>query len=138
MFSSSNSPCLRLTLVVVAPTPARYQMEANDLISNHVKAIPAHCFYTALPQLISRITHRNAETVLVVKAILTRVLTKHPAQAMWSLAWLFHSADKERASIGTEILSGAQSSLLKRKENNARALLVSCKSLFKYFIDLAK
>lgn len=117
---------------------ALHQNEANEIVSKTLRTIPAHCFYTAMPQLISRIGHRNNETAQVVIALLTRVLTKHPAQAMWSLAWLLHSADKERVSVGEQIFKDAQSSLLKRKENKSQSLLMSSKSLFKYLISLAK
>lgn len=107
-------------------------------MSRQFKNIPAHCLYTALPQLISRISHPHGETATTVHAILTRVLRKYPAQAMWSLAWLLHSADKDRALIGDNILKGAQDALLKRKDPKARALLMACKGLFKYLIDIAK
>lgn len=114
------------------------QVEANDLLSTNLRTIPAHCFYTAMPQLISRIGHENKETAQVVRAILIRVLTKHPGQAMWSLAWLLHSADKERAYIGEEIFKGAQASLFKRKENKSQRLLAASKSLFRHLINIAK
>jgi serine/threonine-protein kinase ATR len=117
---------------------AHYQVEANELMSKNLRAIPAHCFYTAMPQLVSRVGHGNKDTALVVRAILTRILTKHPGQAMWGLAWLLNSASSERVHIGEDIFKGAQSSLLKRKENKSLTLLSSSKSLFRFLIDLAK
>lgn len=119
-------------------TAAYSQAEANDLMSKNVRTIPAHCYYTAMSQLISRIGHPNAETVTVLKGILTRVLTKHPAQAMWSLAWLLNSADKDRAEKGDEIFAEAETSLSRRKQPTSRSLLVSSRSLFRYLIDIAK
>ena len=91
-----------------------------------------------MPQLISRIGHENKETAQVVGGILTRVLTKHPEQAMWSLAWLLNSADKERAAIGEDIFKRAQASLLKRNEKKSQLLLAASRSLFRHLISIAK
>lgn len=113
-------------------------MEVNDLLSTSLGKIPAHCFYTAMPQLISRIGHENEETAQVVRGILTKVLTKYPGQAMWSLAWLLNSADKQRANTGEEIFKNAQNSLLKRKDTKSANLLGAAKSLFRHLISIAK
>ncbi len=60
------------------------QKNANDLMTKLAKDIPEHQFYTALPQLMSRIGHRDQITQKIVKTILKRVLTKFPQQAMVS------------------------------------------------------
>lgn len=58
------------------------QRNANDLMATLAKDIPPHQFYTALPQLMSRIGHRDPATQKIVKSVLKRVLTKYPEQAM--------------------------------------------------------
>jgi serine/threonine-protein kinase ATR len=113
------------------------QEKANQLASGLVKSVAVHAFYTAMPQLISRITHRDVHTATVVRAILKRILTKFPAQAMWGLAWLRNSADKVRSKVGEDLFLGAEKNLRRLEHMKMHDLLVSSKSLFKYLIDLA-
>jgi serine/threonine-protein kinase ATR len=117
---------------------AEKQEEANTLMANHFKKISAPAFYTALPQLISRITHPDKDTAIVVKNILRRVLTKYPAQAMWPLAWLRHSRQRERRGIGDEIFREAELLLQKGPNLRLHSLLVASKSLFLYLQKLAE
>lgn len=69
----------------------RNQDKVNQLVATYVRTIPAISYYNVLPQLISRVGHNDKDTVTIVLAILKRVLTKFPSQAMWSLGWLRHS-----------------------------------------------
>jgi hypothetical protein len=72
-------------------------------MANNLKVIPASAFYTAMPQLVSRVIHVDKDTAYVVQGILKRVLVKFPQQAMWPLAWLKGSKKPERLQIGEEI-----------------------------------
>lgn len=114
------------------------QHNANGVVSQSLRAIPPSTFYTAMPQLISRVTHQNSDTAMIVQTILTRLLTKFPCQSMWNLAWLRSSVNQQRAQIGDSIFRGAQESLAKRKDQKNQALLVASKSLVKFLIDLSK
>jgi serine/threonine-protein kinase ATR len=116
------------------------QEETNALIANEYKSIPPLAFYTAMPQLISRVTHTSNDTERIVRTILTRVLTKHPEQAMWPLGWLRQSQLKERREIGDALFQQAESTLLKLGGNNnlhRNKVLVESKSLFKHLHDIA-
>ena len=110
----------------------------NKRISSNIRNIPANAFYTALPQLISRVTHRNSDTAVVVETILTRVLTKFPSQAMWTLSWLRNSMTTGRSKIGERIFKSSQESLSKRKDKRHQVLLMASKSLIKFLIELAR
>jgi len=114
------------------------QKKANNLMLEFRSKIPSYSYYTALPQLISRINHRNMDTAKLVKKILIRVLTKFPEQAMWPLAWILHSSNSERAAIGQEIFNSAEKHHAQQDNVLKRDLLSSCKSLFRFLIDLAK
>jgi len=92
--------------------------EANELFQRSMKSISVEIFYKAMPQLISRVCHPNTDTCYVVQTLLTRLLLKFPAQAMWALAWVRNSVDKTRSRTGHEIFKGAQKSLLARAESN--------------------
>ena len=114
------------------------QDQANTLVADLIRKIPAMSYYTTLPQLVSRIGHRCDDTVEVVLAILKRILTKYPCQALWSMAWLRHSAHSDRRKKGEIIFKGAQNSLIKNENMELHDLLVASKSLFKFLIELAK
>jgi serine/threonine-protein kinase ATR len=107
-------------------------------MADNTKAIPAAAYYTAMPQLISRVIHNNEDTAKVVKRILERVLTKFPPQAMWHLAWLKGSKNAGRAEIGADIFKGAQRVLIKNRQTHVANLLKSSDSLFKFLQDLAR
>jgi serine/threonine-protein kinase ATR len=114
------------------------QEEINEIMSQASMTVPAQSFYTAMPQLISRVNHRNSETALVVHGILSRVLMEFPGQALWTLTWLRNSANKDRAKIGDNIFKHAQDGLLEKKQKKCQEMLLASKQLVKFFIDLAK
>lgn len=71
-----------------------------------------------------------------MQAILRRVLTKYPAQAMWPLAWIRQSRDPQRQRIGIDIFSQAVDSL--SGSPSLHKLLVTSKVLIEYLYTLAK
>ena len=114
------------------------QIKANKLIRESKNNIPSFSFYSALPQLISRVSHRNEGTSMLVRKILMRVLSKFPEQGMWPLAWLVNSTKVDRANIGAEIFNAAQKYQSQQGSMKFHDLLVESKSLFKFLIDLAR
>jgi len=76
------------------------QSTLNDIIKSLAKNIPEHLFYTALPQLISRVVHQNDETSNNVALIIRNVLAKYPRQALWSCGWLRFSKSKDKKKAG--------------------------------------
>lgn len=106
-------------------------------MASQIRDIPPAAFYTAMPQLISRVIHEDRETSMVVKSILQRVLTKFPEQAMWPLAWLKGSKIENRKQIGEEIFNGAQNSL-SRQRNRTSKLIKLSDSLFEHLRKLAR
>jgi len=114
------------------------QEEANTLMLSHMKQIPAHAFYTVIPQLIARVIHDNGDTATVVRGILRRVLIKFPAQAMWALGWLRFSRDIERKRAGDNIFKEAAATLKESSNQLHFKLLLASKNLFQWFQKLAK
>ena len=111
----------------------------NDLIRTLAPKIPEHLFYTALPQLISRVVHQNDETSKNVALIIRLVLAKYPRQAMWSCGWLRYSKSEEKKKAGDEIFHAAQK-MLERNERgrSTHNVLTGHKSLFHFLIQLAQ
>ena len=123
--------------------------QANHMMATKFIIIESIAFYTAMPQLIAQILHHDyLGTAIVVQGILQRVLKKLPEQAMWPLAWLLSSEDKERADIGANIFEGARENLLcsKRKQSqksskshkqHAANILAEARNLFQFLKGLA-
>jgi len=114
------------------------QDEANAFVVKHMKAIPAISFYSVLPQLISRIGHKDEDTVTVVCAMLRRLLFKFPAQALWQLSWLRQSIHEDRRKKGDDIFRVAQKNLRKNEDMAMHDLLETSKNLVEFLINLAK
>lgn len=55
------------------------QEEINVFVSRSVKSFPAHALYTAMPQLISRITHENVSMLVVsfVRKLSSKLFFSH-------------------------------------------------------------
>jgi len=76
------------------------QALVNKVIKSFASKIPEHLFYTALPQLLSRVIHNDIETSKNVALILRTVLAKYPRQSLWSCGWLRFSKSKEKMQAG--------------------------------------
>lgn len=77
----------------------------NRQLQKYFDRVPAYVFWSAVPQMISRITHHNPEIWKQLCNILTRIATAHPNQALWSLLAVVKSTDTVRVERGTEILN---------------------------------
>ena len=87
-------------------------------VKNRAKVMPKHTYYSAMPQLISRITHPNTSTESVVSLILGKVLVAYPKQAMWKLAWLLYSKNEKRKQRAKKIFEYAAKDLHSDTENH--------------------
>ncbi|KAI8627883.1 phosphatidylinositol 3 [Xylariaceae sp. FL1651] len=121
----------------------KMQLEAlHSILRKHLDRLPAYVFYTALPQLVARIAHPNADVFRMLQAIILKVVEAYPRQALWSLFAIMTSkqATSERRARGQQILlhikdrnvkveSGggfSLPSLLRKGERLAEQLLLAC------------
>ncbi|KAL7571763.1 hypothetical protein ACA910_002855 [Epithemia clementina (nom. ined.)] len=114
------------------------QMQLNEFMAQNFRSVPPQAFYSAIAQLVSRLTHPNSDTRTIVCEILKRVLTKFPEQAMWHLAWLVHSKDTTRRDIAQKIFASSTTALINQNNQYMSKVLVASQSLFKYLYDLAR
>ncbi|OCK82203.1 hypothetical protein K432DRAFT_473031 [Lepidopterella palustris CBS 459.81] len=75
--------------------------------------LPAYTWYTAFPQIITRISHPNKNVYDVLSAIIIKVAAKYPQQALWSLLAVPKATAKDRATRGLALL-------MKLKEHSKR------------------
>ncbi|TKA57007.1 hypothetical protein B0A49_10588, partial [Cryomyces minteri] len=69
-------------------------------LRKYIDRLPAYIFYTALPQIISRISHPNMKVYEVLSTIILKIVSTHPSQALWSLLAVVKSSSHERAGRG--------------------------------------
>jgi serine/threonine-protein kinase ATR len=111
---------------------------ANEKMAELVKKIQPISYYSVLPQLISRIGRNESDTIAVLSAIIRRVLSKFPAQAMWHLGWLRQSSHKVRQKRSEEIFKSVQKTFRNNKLMKHHDMLDASKDLYKFLIELAK
>ncbi|VDB97094.1 unnamed protein product [Peniophora sp. CBMAI 1063] len=66
--------------------------------------IPAYKWYTAFPQIASRVGHPNAEVWKTLSVIVSQVIAEYPQQALWQFAPVIKSRNTMRSSRGKNII----------------------------------
>ncbi|KIN07972.1 hypothetical protein OIDMADRAFT_111112 [Oidiodendron maius Zn] len=59
--------------------------QLHTRFTKYISKMPAYMFYTALPQIVARIAHPNAEVYNFLHQIIYKVVDAHPQQALWTL-----------------------------------------------------
>ncbi|QSZ36964.1 hypothetical protein DSL72_009056, partial [Monilinia vaccinii-corymbosi] len=71
----------------------------------YISKMPAYIFYTALPQIVSRITHPHREVNQFLQMIMVKVVSAHPQQSLWSLLAVSTSTQCDRRGKGIDLLT---------------------------------
>lgn len=111
----------------------------HEQLDKYVPKIPPYTFYIAFSQIITRISHPHEDVHRQLSTIMLKVLTKYPAQALWSILAVVKSSDKERSSRGAKVLTRLQgkkkseaevnlSHMISRGQALSNALLKACDS----------
>ncbi|OJD39951.1 protein kinase rad3 [Diplodia corticola] len=67
--------------------------------------LPAYLLYTALAQMITRISHPHNQTYDMLSKIIIKVAEAHPQQSLWSLLAVIKSKNHDRSSRGAHLLA---------------------------------
>ncbi|KAK8173648.1 hypothetical protein IWX90DRAFT_148777 [Phyllosticta citrichinensis] len=70
-----------------------------------IQRLPAFIFYTALPQMITRICHTRQATYELLARIIVKVVGEHPRQALWGLLAVVKSTNTSRSNRGMAVLT---------------------------------
>lgn len=73
------------------------------------KELPTWQFFTAFPQIVSRIGHPHDKVQVVLRKIMAKVIERHPQQAMWPTIGVMQSKRTDRKSACEWVLTRAQS-----------------------------
>lgn len=89
--------------------------EIHSRLQKYISKLPAYIFYTALPQIVARITHQNSAVYHYLKALIIKVVSAFPRHAMWSLLAMSTSMKPERKAHGIEIINALRDTRTFRK-----------------------
>ncbi|KAK3065260.1 serine/threonine-protein kinase M1, partial [Teratosphaeriaceae sp. CCFEE 6253] len=84
---------------------AKALQAVNKQFQKYYERIPPYVFYTALPQMLSRISHPHPEVWKRLSDCLNRIVSAHPSQAMWYILPVLKASDRVRAERGAEVLN---------------------------------
>ncbi|CAA9966791.1 Protein kinase rad3 [Pyrenophora teres f. maculata] len=86
-----------------------HRLNYLDNINKYLKRyaeerMPAFAWYTAFPQIITRISHPNKNVWDALQTIILRVASSYPQQALWALLAVLHSTQDDRRARGAAVL----------------------------------
>ncbi|KIK53267.1 hypothetical protein GYMLUDRAFT_77511 [Collybiopsis luxurians FD-317 M1] len=76
----------------------------NDAVSDATKRAPVYKWFTAFPQIVSRIGHTNPDVYKLLARIIINVIRSYPNQALWLFAAVIKSKKPARSQRGIDIL----------------------------------
>ncbi|KAF2747396.1 hypothetical protein M011DRAFT_458655 [Sporormia fimetaria CBS 119925] len=103
-----------------------------DAINRHIKRytderMPTYVWYTAFPQIITRISHPHQGVWEVLQHIIVKVAAQYPQQALWSIIPVTKAHQEDRRARGVAVLTKLKADTTKRKHNtlDLKSLMVS-------------
>ncbi|XP_060518372.1 serine/threonine-protein kinase ATR isoform X2 [Cylas formicarius] len=101
-------------------------VKMSMLIDTFLEKLPPYIFLTSFSQIISRISHPQAEVYKVLKSIIVKLMLHYPQQCLWMISSVIKSSYPMRAKRCAEIL------------NDSRLRTTAMLKLFKDFTSLAE
>ncbi|KZT71549.1 hypothetical protein DAEQUDRAFT_111495 [Daedalea quercina L-15889] len=71
-----------------------------------IKTIPVYKWYTAFPQIVSRVGHSNETVYKLLSQLVARVIQEYPKQSLWLFVSAVQSNKAQRSQRGRAILDG--------------------------------
>jgi len=81
----------------------------NEIVRDAIKEIPAFKWYTAFPQIVSRVGHNADKVYQHLATLIVTILQEYPRQALWLFASVVRSTKPQRESRGRAILDQLRS-----------------------------
>ncbi|KAJ7098650.1 hypothetical protein B0H15DRAFT_771712 [Mycena belliarum] len=76
----------------------------NEIVAKIIKDAPVYKWFTAFPQIVSRVGHENDEVFKNLSRLIIRVLEEYPKQALWLFTSVAKSTKANRELRGRKIL----------------------------------
>ncbi|KAH8834205.1 hypothetical protein DL96DRAFT_1579811 [Flagelloscypha sp. PMI_526] len=105
----------------------------HQIINEAIKDTPVYKWYTAFPQIVSRIGHNNPKVYAILSNLMLKVLREYPKQGLWFFMSAVKSKNEVRQQRGIEILDRLQNtqganlqSLVQQSRKMTEELLILC------------
>ncbi|XP_076443272.1 serine/threonine-protein kinase ATR-like isoform X2 [Babylonia areolata] len=105
----------------------------NKLMTQMIDVLAPYQFFTAFPQLVSRICHTQPDVSKILQELIARLLSHFPQQAMWMMMAVSKSSYAMRSQRCHEIFAAA-----KLKSPNLNKLLHNATKLTERLIELCE
>ncbi|KIO32842.1 hypothetical protein M407DRAFT_66218 [Tulasnella calospora MUT 4182] len=109
---------------------------STTYIDNVVYKLPPYQWYSAFPQIVSRIEHPNPSTFSTLSKIITAVIVAYPVQALWLFTGVVHSNRVERRRRGIEIINKVKASPSQGRSSDMSPLVERWHRLSQALIEL--
>ncbi|KAG9049511.1 serine/threonine-protein kinase M1 [Tulasnella sp. UAMH 9824] len=105
-------------------------------IDNVVYKLPPYQWYSAFPQIVSRIEHPNQSTFSTLSKIISAVILAYPIQALWLFTGVVHSKRPERRRRGIDIINKVKASPSQGRSSDMSPLVERWHRLSQALIEL--
>ncbi|TCD67266.1 serine/threonine-protein kinase M1 [Steccherinum ochraceum] len=82
----------------------------NKELAKVIQTVPTYKWYTAFPQIVSRVGHSNIAVYPLLARIIQNVISEYPKQALWLFTSVVKSTKQTRRERGTAILEKLKTS----------------------------
>ena len=86
----------------------RRRIRCNNSENSHANVLTCLKWYTAFPQIVSRVGISNPEVYKHLSKLISRVIEEYPKQALWLFTSVMKSTKDNRSARGRQILSQLQ------------------------------
>ncbi|RPA97874.1 hypothetical protein L873DRAFT_1828879 [Choiromyces venosus 120613-1] len=90
----------------------------HSSIKRYSERLPSWVFFTALPQILSRITHPQETVWDLLQNIIVKVVAGNPQQALWALPAVCRSTNRERANRGLLVMNQLKDTLTRGRNED--------------------
>ncbi|KAH9482313.1 Serine/threonine-protein kinase ATR [Psilocybe cubensis] len=94
----------------------------TESISIAMKEAPVYKWFTAFPQIVSRVQHDHPEVYRHLRSLISVIIQEYPLQALWLFASVVKSTNQRRSTRGNEILSHLRNN--PRNQNSGLSALI--------------
>ncbi|CAA7258548.1 unnamed protein product [Cyclocybe aegerita] len=94
----------------------------TDNVSRCFQEAPVFKWYTAFPQIVSRVGHENPEVYRILAKLIVLVLETYPKQALWLFTAVVKSTKSNRKNRGKTILNQLRSNPHKSRERLSKLI----------------
>ncbi|KAF7326051.1 hypothetical protein MKEN_00456000 [Mycena kentingensis (nom. inval.)] len=107
----------------------------NEVVSKVIRDAPVYKWYTAFPQIVSRIGVDNKDVYPHLETLILRVLEEYPKQALWLfVSVVLTKKATERRKRGTKILNAVKSN----PRTNIASMVAESELFMRRLLDLCE